>query len=493
MDSLTLRASAETFRTAYGIGSSQKILLEKRPLVHILQSCRADDAAIDVVICMKKICEVLTVYMGIMALLIFPVSAQEVNGALEDTLTDSLTSQDDIRWYSFTMDEPGDAVLIVTGQQEKWDGYAYHWACGLYDADRETILNQAYVRGYSGDHGPSILSAPGLAAGTYYVRIQCNTGNPFLYTFTTEPYEMRLLRYYPSAEPTFRASKQIQSFQNAGDVLWAFDGTAFLKLYDGECWGGLMQSKHGAIVPVLISADERAVEYVVSSTGETVSAWSYRYCKDWDANRYFFSGGGNIASYTDKPVDTSALPMLYADTGSYGNSGDAAEKVFDQLINGFQEEPVTEIQPEEPVTEIQPEEPVADIQTEEPVTNIQAEEPVADIQPEKPVADIQLEEPIADIRSEKEETGDQPETSEDGGLLAWVMNHKAICVGIAVVLIWIAMSKSEGGSSSSYGGSYSSGGYSGSFDKPKSERSFTEGGPTGCGIGGSFCGYGSGR
>lgn len=400
---------------------------------------------------------------------------------LEDTLTDSLVSRDEIRWYSFTMDEPGDAVLIVAGQQEKWDGYAYHWACGLYDTDRETILAQAYVRGYSGNHGPSILPAPGLAAGTYYVRIQCNTGNPLLYTFTTEPYKMQLLRYYPAAEPTFGTSKQIQSFQNAGDVLWAFDGTAFLKLYDGECWGGLMRSKHGAIVPVLISADERAVEYVVSSTGETVTAWSYRYCKGWDADRYFFSGGGNVASYTDKPVDVSALPMLYADAGSYGNSGDAAEEVFDQLVNGLPEEPVAEIQPEEPVSEIQPEEPVAEIQPEEPV---------AEIQPEKPVADIQLEEPIADIRSEN---GDEPETSEDGGLLAWVMDHKAISVGIAVVLIWVAMSKSEGGSSSSYGGSYSSSGYSGSFDKPKSERSFTEGGPTGCGIGGSFCGCGSGR
>lgn len=242
-----------------------------------------------------------------------------------------------------------------------------------------------------------------------------------------------------------------------------------------------MRSKHGAIVPVLISADERAVEYVVSSTGETVTAWSYRYCKGWDADRYFFSGGGNVASYTDKPVDVSALPMLYADAGSYGNSGDAAEEVFDQLVNGLPEEPVAEIQPEEPVSEIQPEEPVAEIQPEEPV---------AEIQPEKPVADIQLEEPIADIRSEN---GDEPETSEDGGLLAWVMDHKAISVGIAVVLIWVAMSKSEGGSSSSYGGSYSSSGYSGSFDKPKSERSFTEGGPTGCGIGGSFCGCGSGR
>lgn len=49
-------------------------------------------------------------------------------------------------------------------------------------------------------------------------------------------------------------------------------------------------------------------------------------------------------------------------------------------------------------------------------------------------------------------------------------------------------SSSSGGSSS---GTYS-GGYSG-YTPPKSERTFTQGGSTGCGIGGSFCGCGNGR
>lgn len=47
-------------------------------------------------------------------------------------------------------------------------------------------------------------------------------------------------------------------------------------------------------------------------------------------------------------------------------------------------------------------------------------------------------------------------------------------------------------STSSYTG-YSSGGYGSSIDHSTSERSFTQGGPTGCGIGGPFCGCGSGR
>lgn len=39
---------------------------------------------------------------------------------------------------------------------------------------------------------------------------------------------------------------------------------------------------------------------------------------------------------------------------------------------------------------------------------------------------------------------------------------------------------------------YSSVGYHSSLKSPKQERTFTQGGPTGCGIGGSFCGCGSG-
>ena len=54
-------------------------------------------------------------------------------------------------------------------------------------------------------------------------------------------------------------------------------------------------------------------------------------------------------------------------------------------------------------------------------------------------------------------------------------------------------SSSSSSYSSSGSSSYSSGGYSSSFESSTSERSFTEGGPTGCGIGGSFCGCGSGR
>ena len=118
----------------------------------------------------------------------------------DDAFLDRLTSEDQVRWYSFTMAEPGDAELVVAGQQEQWDGYIYHWVCTMYESDRETVIEQASVRGYSENTDPSVLSATGLAAGTYYVQMKSSSStNPLMATFTAEPYKMQLFRSYTSA------------------------------------------------------------------------------------------------------------------------------------------------------------------------------------------------------------------------------------------------------------------------------------------------------
>ena len=118
----------------------------------------------------------------------------------DDAFLDRLTSEDQVRWYSFTMAEPGDAELVVAGQQEHWDGYVYHWVCTMYESDREAVIEQASVRGYSENTDPSVLSATGLAAGTYYVQMKSSSStNPLMTTFTAEPYKMQLLRSYTSA------------------------------------------------------------------------------------------------------------------------------------------------------------------------------------------------------------------------------------------------------------------------------------------------------
>ncbi len=405
---------------------------------------------------MKKIWSILIAFAGLAALLTPSASAAVLE---EDALTDSLASKEEVRWYSFEMEEPGDAVLIVTGLQDHWDGYPYHWSCTLYGADQTTSIAQTSVRGYSGTNGPSVLAAPGLDAGTYHVQMaSISFTNPMMAAFTAEPYKIQLCRSYPSTAAPLGTSDQIKPFQNAGDVLWAFDGTAFFKLYDGECYGALVTSKEGAVVPVLIGAEEDSVAYVVSSTGEVVPAGLPKYCQDWGDGRYYYSYCGSVGSYTETPVDTSALPMLYVDTDSSNPAVAAAEAVFERLTHpeDISAPPETAV-PDGPPDET---EPAAPPETAEP--------------------------------------GDTLQKTEDGGVLAWMGEHKVLTgLGAFLLLCFFLGSKPKKNGSRSGGSSYSSSypdsGYGSSLSSSTPERTFTEGGPTGCGIGGSFCGCGSGR
>lgn len=108
---------------------------------------------------------------------------------------DRLVSKDQVRWYAFEMTEPGDVTLTVTGLQDHWDGYSYHWNCAIYDESRTSIITNADVSGYSVNSEPSILSAPELDAGIYYVRIEsASSANPLMTNFTTDPYRIQLTK-----------------------------------------------------------------------------------------------------------------------------------------------------------------------------------------------------------------------------------------------------------------------------------------------------------
>lgn len=277
---------------------------------------------------MKRGCIFLVALVCAVMLLSPAANAQDADGVLEDTLTDSLASGDDVRWYSFEMREQGDAVIYVTGRQEQWDGYIYHWRCAIYEDDRETALGYADVRGFTGNYGPSIIAVPDIDAGIYYVRVTTTgSGNPFMTSFTAEPYELELVRYYHSAEGVYDGD-EIQTFRNAGDILWSYDGTGFLKRNDGECFGALTYSRNGAVVPVLIAEEKTSVEYVISSTGEIVKAKGPIHHED-SGKDYYFSDCDYVEPYAEKRVKADSLPMLYMDTAS---PSAAAEEIADKLL-----------------------------------------------------------------------------------------------------------------------------------------------------------------
>lgn len=258
-----------------------------------------------------------------------PAEGNDTGAGLDvDIFTDSLKSEEDINSYSFEMSEYGDAVIFVTGLQEKWDGYTYHWLCAVYKDGSEAVIAYANVRGYSVNDGPTIISVPKLDAGTYHIQMRAaSSNNPLMASFTKDPYSIRILKYYHSTPLVTYDSDGIQTFQNANDVLWAYDGTGFIKLNDGECMAALMKSDKGAIVPVLIGRDEASVEYVISSTGQVVKAKGPWHYKNSDID-YYYSECRYIDKYTENWVDTSSLPMLYINTNSVM---DAAEKIFDKL------------------------------------------------------------------------------------------------------------------------------------------------------------------
>lgn len=442
---------------------------------------------------MKRICAFLAALVGIWTLLTPLAYAGEAGGTLEGGLTDHLASREEVKWYSFEMTEPGDAVLMVTGLQDHWDGYTYHWTCVLYAADRESAIAGEHVRGYSQADGPSVLSAPGLAAGTYYVRMtSASSSNPLMASFTEDPYELRLLRYYPSQAAVTGSYREIKVFRNAGEVLWAFDGTAFLKLYDGECYGALMENSKGAVVPVLIGAEKTAVEYIVSSTGERVTAGTAWHYEPLGEDGWYYSGGGYIDPYTEAAVDVPSLPMLYV-----GREGlrSTAELIADEIVEAKAENR----QPGEPAPTKPPEPSESDkvddwvmgkldtaallsvgiVSLFTAVCLFNGLRRPAKGETSRSVKDYSSFAPRSRVASS---SGSSSGSYSSGGSSAYSDSSASSY-----------SSSSSSSYSSSGSSSYSSGGYSSSFESSTSERSFTEGGPTGCGIGGSFCGCGSGR
>lgn len=257
----------------------------------------------------------------LLALLTPWARAEEAGAASVETFEDHLDTVEDVRRYEFEMAEDGDAVLYIAGLQESWDGYAYHWWCTVYEADMTTVVACTNVSGYTNPDSysfPSVITAD-LDAGTYYIQMEStSSANPLMTTFTSDPYSITLVKAYHSASVDYSGGG-VQSFQNAGDILWAFDGTAFVKLNDGACFMALMDSADGAVVPVLMGTDEASVEYVVSSTGKKIDA-AGPWRDEESGTDYYYSERLYVRQYTERAIDTSSLPAAYFQTHRIGEA-----------------------------------------------------------------------------------------------------------------------------------------------------------------------------
>lgn len=276
---------------------------------------------------MKRKHAFLLILLAMLTLLTPLAYAEDSSAAAVETFEDHLEFNDEVKWYEFEMTEAGGAVIFIEGLQERWDGYTYHWRCKVYEANMESVITYGDVRGYTSQYSKATtISLPDLEAGTYYLQMtSVNYTNPLMTTFTSDPYRISLVRSYHSAAAVYDGDG-VQAFQQSGAVLWSLDGTKFLKLNDGECLGALTSTSYGAVVPLLVSTDEEAVEYLVTSTGERIGATG-PYHDEASGLDYYYSDCRYISQYATETVDTSSLPITYISIGKKG-MGSAVESLI---------------------------------------------------------------------------------------------------------------------------------------------------------------------
>lgn len=249
---------------------------------------------------MKRKYIFLVVFIGVLMRLTPLSYAQEYYTVLEDTLTDNLTSLEDTRWYSFEMTEPGDVTLTVTGLQDDWDGYSYHWNCAIYDESQTSIITTADVSGYSGSFGPSILSALDLDSGTYYVRIKAaSSANPLMTTFTTDSYKIQLTRTYSSTQPFVNSSD---------DNMYIIGAEAFLDrlvFEDQVRWYAFEMTEPGDVTLTVTGLQDYSDGYTYH--------WN---CAIYDESRTSSITNADVSGYSEYS-GPSILSVPELDTGIY--------------------------------------------------------------------------------------------------------------------------------------------------------------------------------
>lgn len=262
-------------------------------------------------------------------LFLVPAHAQGTSEIQSSTFTDNLSSEDEIKWYPFEMEEEGDVFIQVQGLLDRLDG-RYYWRCMVLEADQETVLADLSVLGRSEFYGPDRVALPNLSAGTYYIRMSSIAfANPLLSTFTTDNYELKLVQVSNSAQPVYDGDG-VQTFSKAGEILWSKNGTVFVKCNDGVCYGALTRDSDGTIIPVLISEEPDAVEYFVSETGEIVGAGNSPWTQKRTNTDYYISERGYKGNSSQKSSSEKNLPIFYVEkSGAY-----AAEKIMDKLGEG---------------------------------------------------------------------------------------------------------------------------------------------------------------
>ncbi len=233
------------------------------------------------------------------SVLIVTVGAQtDVALVSENTLTDNLENENDINRYSFELTEKGDALILVQSMQENWGGYTYYWKATVYASDMATVIAESKIKGAD---ELTVISLDNITAGKYFVDITpVNTANPLMGGFTTEPYEITFFGLYESFDPEFE--KGVQTFDKKFQIIGKIDDTYFIKAGEGTAYGVFYRNDEGAILPMLVSEERDAVNYIVSSTGQYTKTYNTQSIEK-DGVTYYYTNAHWIDRYTENKLD----------------------------------------------------------------------------------------------------------------------------------------------------------------------------------------------
>ena len=223
--------------------------------------------------CKKLLCLalVLLVFLSGLAL---PVRAEEeepsVNGRWENAtdikntgITDSLSQIDSVHWYRFTLENPSQAVVRLTSDEDDQIAY-YYWKIVLYrlqdngEEPLKRIVSQDVGGGsqktdfliWDQEPGEYFLCVESYAEGTPGASSDCYTNAPYTISVITEGYA-------PATGDALRTT-----VSKAGEIIAVIGGKVYIKRYDGTAYVGYYVDKD-LKTGVFLMSDESAdaVEY----------------------------------------------------------------------------------------------------------------------------------------------------------------------------------------------------------------------------------------
>ena len=228
----------------------------------------------------------------------------------EEGITQNLQKESQKRWYTFTTEKDGDAIIIFDNTADTV--YSYYWYMTVYKKDGKTVVKEGNVEGGG---KTTCIALEGLEAGKYYICIaRSSGGNPFMVGYTDAEYTINLItadtQRPEMAEEKPEDDKAESSKNEAGApegnkdsgekveqgrvlliekknaVLCSLEGKLFVKENEGAAMVAYYTNKSGQTGPILVGETKEAVKYYSSNAGE--GEFEYGIIK-YDDKQYYYS------------------------------------------------------------------------------------------------------------------------------------------------------------------------------------------------------------